>query len=67
MKKKASFVESNTTELKDLLAEARTAVHTAKMALAGVRAKNLKEARAAKKTVARIMTELSKRAKNLAE
>jgi ribosomal protein L29 len=67
MKKKASFVDLKSEELKDKLAEARKAVHAAKMALAGVRAKNLKEARAAKKTVARIMTELSARAKALAK
>lgn len=67
MKKKVSFVDLKSEELKDKLAEARKAVHTAKMALAGVRSKSLKDARAAKKSVARIMTELSKRAKAIAE
>ncbi len=63
MKKKVNFTDLNTTDLKDKLAEARKAVHTASMALAGVRGKSLKEARVAKKTVAQIMTELTKRTK----
>jgi hypothetical protein len=63
MKKKQTFVEATTTELKTELGKARSMAHTAKMALAGLRGKSLKEARVAKKNVARIMTELSKRAK----
>ena len=61
--KKTSYTDIATKELSDKLKEARTAVRTANFALAGVRTKSLKEAREAKKTVARIMTALTSRAK----
>ena len=55
----SEFTTKNTTELKKLLSEKRHALHTFRFSLVGGKAKNVKEGRAVRKDIARIMTAMT--------
>jgi len=55
----SEFNTKNSTELKKLLSEKRSALHNFRFSLAGGKAKNVKEGRAVRKDIARIMTALT--------
>lgn len=63
MAKKIELQEKNVTELNDLLRQKREEIRTHRFSIAGGRGKDGNALRAARADVARIMTELGKRAK----
>jgi ribosomal protein L29 len=58
--KKPSYSGKNRDELVRALTEARTTLREYRFSTSGAKPKNLKDARAAKKNIARVMTELNK-------
>jgi ribosomal protein L29 len=61
--KMSELRKQSDSELEKMLAEKRTAIRQFRFDLAGSKVKNIKESANAKKAVARILTELSARAK----
>jgi len=63
MKKHSAYKAKATTELNTLLAEKRTVLRAFRFSIAGSNARNVKEGKALKRDIARILTLLNKQSK----